>query len=101
MAADQAQSLFDERIRRTSPQERRLIHDQMQREAFLLVWAAADRAGPMPPLDLARFLLERLYPDLRGPRLDALIDQLAALERQGRWAGPERPRTEPEPALSR
>ncbi len=63
----------------------------MRRDAFRLAWAQADRAGPMTPLALTRFLLERLYPDLRGARLDRIMEQFAELEREGRWTGPIRP----------
>ncbi len=91
MAVDRAQLLFDERVRQTSVDERRRIHDAMRRDAFRLAWAQADRAGPMTPLELTRFLLERLYPDLRGERLDRIMERFAGLEREGRWSGPARP----------
>lgn len=89
--ADPFQAEWDERIRRTSPDERLRIHDEMRRIAFRQAWAQADRAGAMAPLELTRFLLERLYPDLRGERLDRIIEQFGELERAGRWAGPVRP----------
>jgi hypothetical protein len=91
VAVDRAQLLFDERVRQTPVDERRRIHDEMRRDAFRLAWAQADRAGPMTPLELTRFLLERLYPDLRGARLDRIMEQFAELEREGRWSGPVRP----------
>ena len=91
MRADPFQTAWDERIRSTSAEERLRIHDDMRRTAFHLAWAQADRAGPMTPLALTRFLLERLYPDLRGERLDRIMDQFAELEREGRWSGPVRP----------
>lgn len=91
MPADPFQAEWDERVRATPPDERLRIHDEMRRTAFRLAWAQADRAGAMAPLELTRFLLERLYPDLRGERLDRIIEQFAELERAGRWAGPVRP----------
>lgn len=91
MAVDQAQRQFDERVRATPLAERLRIHEQMRRNAFLLAWAQADQAGPMAPLELTRFMLERLYPDLRGERLDRIMEQFADLERDGRWTGPIRP----------
>lgn len=45
----------------------------------------------MTPLELTRFLLRRLYPDLEGPRLEAVMTRFAELEASGRWAGPQRP----------
>jgi hypothetical protein len=91
VAVDAAQRQLDERVLETSPAERLRLHDEMYRLAFLQVWAQADRAGPMAPLELTRFLLERLYPDLRGERLDRIMEQFADLEREGRWTGPVRP----------
>jgi len=52
----------------------------LYREAFALVWAQADRAGPMTDLDRPRFLLRRLYPDLEGPRMDAILEDLGRHE---------------------
>ena len=63
----------------------------MRGNAFLRVWAQADRAGPMEPLALTRFLLERLYPEFRGARLDAIMAEFARLQAEGRWSGPVRP----------
>lgn len=91
MAVDQAQRLFDDRIRASSLEQRRAVHAEMRYDAFLRVWAQADRAGPMEPLALTRFLLERLYPELRGPRLDAIMAEFARLQAEGRWSGPVRP----------
>ena len=91
MTIDAAQRLFDERVRATSPDERRRIHEQMRRDAFRLVWWQADRAGVTEPLALTRFLLERLYPDLRGERLERIMERFAELRREGRWSGPRRP----------
>ena len=67
------------------------LHEGMYRLAFRQVWAQADRAGPMTQLELTRFLLERLYPDLRGERLDRIMERFAELERDEGWTGPTRP----------
>jgi hypothetical protein len=56
-----------------------------------LAWAAADHAGPLTELERARFLLRRLYPDLEGQRLEAIMDRLEADWRAGTWAGFRRP----------
>lgn len=45
----------------------------------------------MSSLELTRSLLERLYPDLRGMRLDWIMARFAHLEREGRRPGPVRP----------
>lgn len=91
MAVDHAQSAFDQRLRDAGPDARMRLHDQMYRQAFTLVWAQADRADEMTELELARFLLRRLYPDLEGARLDAIVARLEADGRAGTWHGLRRP----------
>lgn len=91
MAVDQAQERFDERLRAVGPDHRMRVHAESCHAAFLLVWAQADRAGPMAELERARFLLRRLYPDLEGPRLDAIMARLEGEWRAGTWTGFHRP----------
>lgn len=91
MAVDLAQARFDERVREAGPDGRMRAHDAMYRQAFVLVWAQADRVGPMTEVERARFLLRRLYPDLEGPRLDAIMERLDAEWQAGSWTGFRRP----------
>ena len=91
MAVDQAQAQLDERVRASAPNDRMLLHDRLYRDAFTLVWAQSDRAGAMTEVQRARFLLRRLYPDLEGPRLDAIIECLDREWRAGTWTGFRRP----------
>lgn len=92
MALDLAQARLDERVREAGPDGRMRLHDVMYRQAFALAWAQADRAGAMTELERARFLLRRLYPDLEGPRLDAIMDRLEREWRAGTWTGFRHPR---------
>ena len=87
MAVDQAQARFDERLREAGPEARMRLHDDMYRQAFTLVWDQAGRAGAMTELERARFLLRRLYPDLEGPRLESIMDQLGTEWAAGTWTG--------------
>lgn len=91
MAVDQAQARFDERLREVGAAERMRVHDQMYRQAFVLVWAQADRAGAMTELERARFLLRRLYPDLEGPRLESIMERLGSEWEAGTWTGFRQP----------
>lgn len=91
MAVDQAQIRFDERLRAAGPEARLRLHVQMYRDAFRLVWDQADRAGAMTEPERARFLLRRLYPDLEGERLDAIMTRLEAEWHVGTWTGFVRP----------
>jgi hypothetical protein len=91
VAVDQAQARFDERLREAGPEGRMRINDRMYRDAFRLVWAQADDAGPMTALELARFLLRRLHSDLEGERLEAIMTRLEAEWEAGTWTGFVRP----------
>jgi hypothetical protein len=94
VAVDQAQTRFDERLREAGPDGRMRLNDRMYRDAFQLVWLQADRAGPMTELELARFLLRRLYPDLEGERLETIMARLEAEWLAGTWTGLNRPAAE-------
>ena len=91
MAVDMAQAAMDGNVRRAGASGRALLHDQLYRQAFALVWAQADRAGEMTEVERARFLLRRLYPDLEGPRLEAIMAELSAAFDAGTWQGFRRP----------
>ena len=91
MAVDQAQARFDERLREVGAEARLRLHAQMYLEAFRHVWAQADRAGAMTEIERARFLLRRLYPDLEGDRLEAIMTRLEAEWLAGTWTGFVRP----------
>lgn len=91
MPADLAQREIDDRVRATAPDDRMRLHARLRDDAVVLVWAQADRAGPMTELERARFLLRRLYPDLEGPRLEAIMDRLEADWQAGSWIGFRRP----------
>jgi hypothetical protein len=84
---DQAQQRFDRALRAAGAAKRSRVQAEMHRQAFDLVWAAADRAGPMTELERARFLLRRLYPDLEGPRLESIMARLEAEWEAGTWTG--------------
>lgn len=87
MGIDEAQTALDRNVRRVGAAARMRLHDRLYREAFALVWAQADRAGEMDEVERARFLLRRLYPDLEGPRLDAILARLEAERAAGTWLG--------------
>ena len=87
MASDLLQAQLDERVREAGPTERMRLHTELYLQAFDLVWAQADAAGPMTELERARFLLRRLYPDFEGPRLKSIMTRLAAEWDAGTWTG--------------
>lgn len=90
MIADEVQRAFDVRLKEAGADARMRLHDRLYRAAFGSVIAQADRAGKTTEVERARFLLRRLYPDLEGPRLDAIIDRLEAEWLAGTWTGVRR-----------
>lgn len=97
MAVDRAQALVDARVRLAGPLETMRLHTRMYQDAFGLVWAQVDRAGPMSELETTRFVLRRLYPDLEGPRLESIVARLEEEWRAGTWTGFRRPDPLPDP----
>ena len=91
MAINSDQSLLDRRLIEAGLAGRRSAHVRLRATGFARVWAQADRAGPMTELERARFLLRRLYPDLEGPRLDAIMVRLESEWLAGTWTGFRRP----------
>ena len=91
MAIDSAQVALDQRLVEVGVAGRRVANDRLRANGFARVWAQADRAGEMTELERARFLLRRLYPDLEGPRLDSIMERLAAEWAAGTWTGFRRP----------
>ncbi len=91
MAIGSDQALLDRRLIEAGLAGRRSAHVRLRATGFARVWAQADRAGAMTELERARFLLRRLYPDLEGPRLDAIMDRLESEWLAGTWTGFRRP----------
>jgi hypothetical protein len=91
VAIDSPQRLLDERLANATLAERRTVHIRLRDNGVARVWAQADRAGPMSELETARFVLRRLYPDLEGPRLEAIMRRLSDDFAAGTWTGLTRP----------
>jgi hypothetical protein len=85
------QVLLDRRLVEAGLEGRRATHDRLRAKGFARVWAQADRAGEMTELELARFLLRRLYPDLEGTLLDGIMAGLESEWHAGTWTGFVRP----------
>lgn len=85
------QVVLDRRLIEAGLTGRRAAYLRLRTKGFVRVWAQADRAGPMTEIERARFLLRRLYPDLEGPRLEAIMDTLETDWLAGRWTGFRRP----------
>lgn len=94
---DSAQAVLDRRLTEVGLPGRRELHVRLRANGVARVWAQVDRAGPMTPLQTARFVLRRLYPDLEGPVLESIMAQLEAADADGSWTGFQRPSAPDEP----
>lgn len=95
MAIGSDQVILDRRLIESGLDGRRAASERLKAKGFARVWAQADRAEPMTELERARFLLRRLYPDLEGPRLDAIMARLEGEWQAGTWTGFRRPDRSP------
>ena len=91
MPIDSAQAVLERRLVEVGLDGRRDLSRRLRANGFARVWAQADRAGDMTEVERARFLMRRLYPDLEGPRLDAIMEGLEAEWLAGTWMGVRRP----------
>ena len=91
MPMDNAQAILDRRLGEAGVEGRRGAQVRLRDIGIARVWAQADRAGEMTEIERARFLLRRLYPDLEGPRLEAIMTELSASFEAGTWQGFRRP----------
>ena len=64
---------------------------EMRAAGMRSVWQQVDRAGITDPLEVAEFLLRRLYPDLPPASLAEILEQLRAAHAAGTWTGFARP----------
>lgn len=61
------------------------------------VWQQVDAAGLTEPVEVAEFVLRRLYPEQSEGWFADVLGQLRALRDAGTWAGFERPEEPPKP----
>lgn len=78
--------------RRTwTARERMRLAAELRDRAFDLAWAALrereEAVGRLDELARARFVLQRLYPEMAGPRLDEVVAQLEIHASRGDWPG--------------
>ena len=71
--------------------ERLQLAEELRDLAFDLAWSALrereEAVGRLDELSRARFVLQRLYPEMTDARLAEVMDQLAARRAEGTWTG--------------
>ena len=91
MRPDPGHAALVDRLAQTSVDARVAWLAEMRAAGIRSAWEQVDRAGIVEPLEVAEFLLRRLYPGLRGAALDQVLGQLRAEHVAGTWSGFERP----------
>ncbi len=91
MRAEPGGSQLLDKIAQSSVDDRVAWLAEMRAAGIRSVWQQVDRAGIVDPIEVAEFVLGRLYPDLRDASLDEVLRQLRVAQAAGTWSGFERP----------
>ena len=91
MRPDPGRSDLLGRVAETSVEERVAWLAEMRDAGRRSVWEQADRAGLTAPLEVAEFLLRRLYAAESDLWVERVMAQLRAAEAAGAWTGFARP----------
>lgn len=91
MQREPGQTHLDAAIVEASVEDRVAWVTSKRAMAIRIVWQQLDAAGIIDPIEQARFLLGRLYPDMPPAWREGTIAALAERHAQGRWHGYPRP----------
>lgn len=91
MRPEPGQTDLDAAIVRASVEARVAWVTEKRALALRIVWQQLDAAGIDDPIEQARFLLGRLYPDMPLAWRESAIAALAERYADGRWHGYPRP----------
>jgi hypothetical protein len=79
------------RIARSSIDDRVAWLATMRKAGVQSAWQQVDRAGLRDPLEIAEFLLRRLYPNQSAAWLEDILARLRSEYEVGAWKGFSRP----------
>lgn len=91
MQPEPGQAQLDAAIREASVEARVAWVTSKRALAIRIVWQQLDAAGISDPIEQARFLLGRLYPDMPTAWREGTMAALAERHVHGRWHGFPRP----------
>lgn len=91
MRPDPGRSDLVARIAESSVDERVTWLAEMREAGQRSAWQQVDRAGITAPLEVAEFLLKRLYGAESEAWLERVLGELRAAEAAGAWTGFARP----------
>ena len=74
-----------------SASERTAVAAELRANGRWAVWRQVDAAGIHDPVEVAEFVLRRLYPEEREGWFREILDQLRAARAAGTWTGFARP----------
>jgi hypothetical protein len=89
---DPGRNALLEQVARSSVDERVAWLATMRDAGIRSAWQQVDRAGLSDPLDVAEFLLRRLFPNQSEASLSAILATLRTESEAGRWSGFVRPK---------
>ncbi len=95
MRVELAQAALDARIAASTVEERVGWLAAMRQAGLRSVWEQVDAAGVSDPVEVAEFLLRRLYPEQSERWFAEVLGQLRAAHAAGTWSGFRRPEIEP------
>ena len=89
--ADPGQQILDQRVSRSTVEQRVAWNEERRLLGQRLVWQQVDQRGIDDPVRQADFILRRLYPEMPEAWFRDVLAKLSALHAAGRWNGFARP----------
>jgi hypothetical protein len=93
MRPDPGRELQESAIALMSVSDRTARMAELRANGRWAVWQLADGAGLTDPIEVAEFVLRRLYPEQLDVWFTEVLDQLRAARAAGTWSGFQRPRS--------
>jgi hypothetical protein len=96
MRPDPGRALQESVIASMPSVERTSVVATLRENGRWAIWRQLDAAGLEDPIEVAEFVLRRLYPNESAAWFESVLEQLRAARAAGTWTGFERPRPEHE-----
>jgi cobalamin biosynthesis Mg chelatase CobN len=88
---ESGQASLDDRIAASTVEERVGWMASMRQAGVRSVWQQVDAAGISDPVEVAEFVLRRLYPEQSAAWFAQILAHLRAANQAGTWSGFQRP----------
>lgn len=91
MRPDPGRAIQESVIASMSANDRTAVTAALRVNGRWAVWRQVDAAGLSDPVEIAEFVLRRLYPEQRDAWFAEVLGQLRAAHAAGTWTGFQRP----------